>query len=84
MVSMEDWVTIRNLRKKNPGIGTRKIASLLGISRNTVRRAISSETYPGYHKEAIVPALIDPFAAYIKESYLVSSFLPFRQINNFL
>ncbi len=68
---MEKWVTIRNLKKKNPNIGTREIARLLGISRSTVRKAFASETYPRYHREAIVPALIDPFAEYIKESYLV-------------
>lgn len=32
---MEDWVTIRNLRAKNPNLGSRKIALMLGISRNT-------------------------------------------------
>ena len=32
---MEDWVTIRNLRTKNPSLGTRTIALMLGISRNT-------------------------------------------------
>ncbi len=37
---MEDWVTIRNLKKKRPDLGKRKIAELLGVSRNTVRRAL--------------------------------------------
>ncbi len=30
---MEDWVSIRNIRAKNPKLGTRKIAKLLGIRR---------------------------------------------------
>ena len=30
MISMEDWVTIRDLKKKNPGLGTRAIAKLFG------------------------------------------------------
>lgn len=28
---MEDWVTIRNLKKKDPNLGTRTIALMLGI-----------------------------------------------------
>ncbi len=40
---MEDWVTIRNLKKKRPDLGTRKIAELLGVSRNTVRRTLRSD-----------------------------------------
>jgi len=43
VVSTEDWVTIRNLRKKNPYMGTRKIADLVGISRNTVKKALASD-----------------------------------------
>ena len=33
---MEDWVTIRNLKKKNANLGTRAIAAMLGISRNVI------------------------------------------------
>ena len=36
---MMDWLTIRNLKKKRPDLGTRRIARLLGISKNTVRPA---------------------------------------------
>lgn len=68
---MENWVTIRNLKKKNPDMGTRKIAKLLGVSRGTVKRAFASETCPKYYREPCVPLLIDPFSEYIKESYLV-------------
>ena len=39
---MEDWVTIKNLKKKNPNLGTRKIALMLGISRNTVKGAMTA------------------------------------------
>jgi len=34
VLRMEDWVSIKNLKTKNPDLGTRKIASLLGVSRN--------------------------------------------------
>jgi len=30
---MEDWITIKNLKKRRPDLGTRKIADLLGFSR---------------------------------------------------
>lgn len=57
---MEDWVTIKNLRAKNPSISFRAIANLLGISHNTVKRAISRDSPPKYVRaeklsEAIVP-----------------------------
>ncbi len=68
---MEDWMTIRNLKKKNPYMGTRKIADLVGVSRSTVKKALASDMYPSYHREPTVPILIHPFAEYIKESYLV-------------
>lgn len=68
---MEDWMTIRNLKKKNPYMGTRKIADLVGVSRSTVKKALTSDMYPSYQREPAVPVLIDPFAEYIKESYLV-------------
>ena len=43
MISVEDWVTIRNLKARNPVLGTRAIAGLLGISRNTVKDALASD-----------------------------------------
>lgn len=43
---MEDWVTIKNLKKKNPGMGSRRIAKLLGISRNTVIKALRQKSIP--------------------------------------
>ena len=49
---MEDWVTIRHLKKKNPNVGTRELARMLGISRNTVKKALKSDELPlySYHK----------------------------------
>jgi len=38
MITMEKWVTIKNLKKSNPSMGTRKIAELVGVSRNTVKK----------------------------------------------
>ena len=47
---MEDWVTIRNLKKKNQSLGTRAIADMLGISRNTVKKALASDEAPQYSR----------------------------------
>jgi DNA-binding MarR family transcriptional regulator len=48
MITMADWVTIKNLKSKNPGMESRSIAKLLGLSRNTVKRALKSENGPIY------------------------------------
>ena len=47
---MEDWVTIRNLKKKNPSIGTRELAKMLGISRNKIKKALKSDEAPEYNR----------------------------------
>ncbi len=51
---MEDWITIRNMKKRNPGMGTRKIAEKLGLSRNTVKNALKSEDAPKYNRETYI------------------------------
>ena len=70
---MEDWVTIRNLKKRNPNLGTRKIASMLGISRNTVRRALSSSEYSGYNRESKLNKELEKYSEFIKESYIIKN-----------
>jgi transposase len=68
---MEDWVTVRNIRAKNPDLGTRKIAELLGISRNTVKKALSSDEAPKYNKGITkINDQVSPFEGFIKESFL--------------
>ena len=52
MISMEDWVTIRNLKSKNPKLSNREIGRLLGISHNTVKSAIEKENLPQYSRKA--------------------------------
>lgn len=62
---MEDWVTIRNLRVKNPNLGTRTIATMLGISRNTVKKALINEEIPLYNRgEKKINEHIEPFVNY--------------------
>jgi len=68
---MEDWVSIRNIKAKNPKLGTRKIAELLGISRNTVKKALKNDEAPAYNRGVRkVNEHIEPFEGFIKESFL--------------
>ncbi|MCB0369778.1 MAG: IS21 family transposase [Bdellovibrionales bacterium] len=68
---MEDWVTIRNLRTKNPSLGTRTIALMLGVSRNTVKKALLREEIPLYNRgEKKINEHIVPFVDFIKDSFL--------------
>ena len=68
---MEDWVTIRNLKVKNPNIGTRTIAIMLGISRNTVKKALVNDDIPLYNRGVKkINENIEPFINFIKESFL--------------
>jgi len=71
MISMEDWVTIRNLKRRRPDLGTRSIARLVGVSRSTVKRALSSNQFQRYKREKKVNEFIEPFREYIKDCYLV-------------
>ena len=48
VITMEDWVMIRNYKKRNPYLGSRAIAKNLKISRNTVKKALMSGEYPSY------------------------------------
>ena len=68
---MEDWVTIRNLKKKDPNLGTRTIALMLGISRNTVKKALLNDELPLYNRgERKINEAVEPFIDFIKESFL--------------
>ncbi|MDN5095674.1 hypothetical protein ACOTVO_02660 [Aliarcobacter butzleri] len=68
---MEDWVTIRNLKKKDPNLGTRTIALILGISKNTVKKALTSDDLPLYNRgEKKINEHVVPFIDFIKELFL--------------
>ena len=68
---MEQWVTIRTLKKQNAKLGTRQIAELLGVSRNTVKRALRSQNEPEYVRKATVNPEIAPFREFIFEELFV-------------
>lgn len=79
---MEDWVTIKTLKKRRPDLGTRKIAELLGISRNTVKRALQSETGPEYKRESKPNPEIEPFTDYIYHQIVVKRLKGSRVLND--
>ncbi|MAT59490.1 MAG: hypothetical protein CMF23_16075 [Ignavibacteriae bacterium] len=58
---MEDWVTIKNLRAKNPNMSLRQISKLLGVSHNTVKQALVRDSPPEYKREGKVSDKIVPF-----------------------
>ncbi len=66
---MEDWVTIRNLHKRGKSI--KDIVRTLGVSRNTVRKALRSEQLPRYRRKEEISQGLAPFADYIRQQILV-------------
>ena len=77
---MEDWVTIKNLKKHNPKLGTRHIARLLGVSRNTVRNALQRNEVPEYKRQKKLSAF-EPFRDIIYEMVNVKKFKGSRILN---
>lgn len=82
MITMEDWVTIKNLKRRRPDLGTRKIAGLLGFSRNTVKRALTSETGPCYNRKSRINPEIEKFKDYIYEQLVVKKLRGSRVLND--
>ena len=74
------WVTIKNLKKRNPNLGTRQIARLLGVSRNTVKRALQRSEIPEYDRQTKISAL-EPFREIIFEMTNVKKFKGSRILN---
>ncbi|MFH1320374.1 MAG: IS21 family transposase [Bacteroidota bacterium] len=71
---MEDWVTIRNLKKRNSKLGTRKIADLMNVSRNTVKNALKNNKEPQPTRNRKINPEIKPFKDYIYEKLVVKGF----------
>jgi transposase len=78
---MEDWVTIKNLKKRRPDLGARSIAKILGINRNTVKNALSKEKPPEYVRQPKTNPDIAPFVEYISERLIVKRFRGSRVLN---
>jgi transposase len=64
---MDDWVTIKNLRAKNPEMSLREIARLVQASPNTVKNALQRTEAPSYQRRDKSNPLLDPFKELILE-----------------
>ncbi|UAK30269.1 IS21 family transposase [Nocardia asteroides] len=64
MISVQEWAQIRYLHAE--GLSMRAIAARLGISRDTVSRAIASESPPRYQRVS-GPSAFDEFEPLVRE-----------------
>ena len=64
MLSLEEWVDIRSMY--NQGYSIRAIARELGVSRNTVRRALRQGESPRYTRRDPRASKLDPYKDYLK------------------
>lgn len=62
---MEDWAEIRRLHRAE-GVAIKEIVRRLGISRNTVRRALASDAPPKYQRKP-QGSIVDPFVPQIQQ-----------------
>ncbi len=84
VISMEDWVTIKNLRAKNPHMSLREIAKLLGISHNTVKSTLGRDSPPEYERPRKTSEKLLPFEEVIFKMINVSKFKGSRILDEIL
>lgn len=65
---MDQWTTIRFLQAQGRGI--REIGREVGISRQSVRRALASESEPRYERQPATDTKLAPYWALVRELYL--------------
>lgn len=64
MLKLEGWMEIRILYRH--GLGIRAIARRLGVSRNTVRKALRGEELACYQRQAVRVSKLDPYKDYLR------------------
>jgi transposase len=64
VLKVEDWAEIRRLRRAE-GVPIKEIARRLGVARNTVRAALSSDRPPKYERRAR-GSIVDPYEPQIR------------------
>jgi transposase len=65
VLGVEDWAEVRRLRRAE-GLSISEIARVVGISRNTVKRALASDGPPRYHR-ATMGSVADGFEPRVRE-----------------
>lgn len=81
MITMEDWVTIKNLKAKQAAISNRQIAKQLGISHNTVKAALERTEAPEYNKKRGRVSTLEPFRETVFEMVNVKKYKGSRILN---
>lgn len=71
---MEDWVTIKNLKAKNPSMSLRQIAKFLQVSHHTVKNALAEESPPQYKRPEKINFDIEPFKEVIFQMANIKKF----------
>lgn len=71
---MEDWVTIKQLKAKNPDMSLREIGKLIGVDHHTVKKALERENPPEYQMESRINPRLKPFEEVIFEMANVKGF----------
>jgi transposase len=71
---VEDWAEIRRLHRAE-GLPIKVIARLVGVSRNTVRAAIASDTAPKYTRKA-AGSIVDAVEPKIREQLRLDARMP--------
>ena len=74
MLSMEDWVSIRQLKAKNPQMSLREIAERLNVDHHTVKNALARESPPVYERPLRENPLLRSFKDVIFEMLNVKHF----------
>ena len=82
MITLEDWISIKNIKLNNHSLGTRQIAKLLGLSRNTVKKTLQSNSPPKYKRDTTINPSIAPFKEYIDEMILLKKLKGSRVLND--
>jgi transposase len=80
VLTMEQWATIKFIHKQNPSLGTRQLARLIGVSRNSVKRVLTQEQEPSYSQRPLNPELV-PFCDYIYERLITKQLRGSRVLN---
>jgi transposase len=78
---MEDWVTIKNLKTKQPGKSNRAIARELGISHITVKAALEKNEVPEYRCRGSSQSELLVFHEVLIEMLMVKKFKGSRIFN---
>ena len=64
MITLEDWVMIKHMHKQ--GVPKSRIAKELGLSRETIRKAISEDEHPSGKRQSR-SSILDPYKEYINQ-----------------